>query len=83
MLGKARDSRSRRGFSPADIVNEIPILEWRHNTNNGYASRAFWVSAIGETGCLFANIGDSTNSSHWFNSPAGSVASNTFPNMWR
>ena len=62
-------------IQPADIVNEIPILEWQYNTNNGYSGTHFWISAIGGAGCLFANIVDSTNNSHWLFSAPGIVTS--------
>lgn len=63
-------------IQPADLVNEMPIFEWQYNTNNDFNGAHFWVSSINGPGCLFANVVDSSNTSHWIYSSPGILTSN-------
>jgi hypothetical protein len=63
-------------IQPADAVNQRPIFEWQYNTNNDHTGAHFWISAIGGSGCLFANIVDTTNNAHWFYSAPGIITTN-------
>ena len=62
-------------IQPADIQNEIPILEWQYNTNNGYSGSMFWISVQGAGG-LYANLTESNNISHELTTLPGILTTN-------
>jgi hypothetical protein len=61
-------------IQPADLQNQMPIFEWKYNTNNNFTGAMFWVSATaGGPGCLFADILDSSANDHFLYSVPGIV----------
>ena len=61
-------------IKPSNLVSQLPIFEWQYD--GAQPGVHFWTSTTGGAGCLFANIIDTGNSSHSFNSVAGILTTN-------
>jgi hypothetical protein len=63
-------------INPQSVSSQEPIAEW--NGGNGVE---FWISAGGGSGCLYAQIIDTSGSGHAFSSSAGAVVANQFQHV--